>query len=207
MHPNEPWLGIESWLAVHARATFDGLRPGATNADVDALESLLQQTLPSQLRAFLLVHNGADVAGPQNRHFGWVLPGGESLGVHEIGENWSLMTGIGETLRQEYPDEYDESAGAAAATPGLYFLPSFIPIVDQLDGNYLFVDNRRGESTGCVGIWSKDDVPYFPPEWSSVDLFLESTRLALVTGKVACIYRPVVEEQALDWEFAMPEGT
>jgi cell wall assembly regulator SMI1 len=62
---------IDAWLAKHRAGFHRGLRPGATDADCDALAAALGTPLPDELRKLLKWHNGqsADVAGAFERDF------------------------------------------------------------------------------------------------------------------------------------------
>ena len=73
----------------------------------------------------------------------------------------------------------NESAGTVADIP---WLPSWLPIADDIGGAYLFLDLREGPQHGCVGRMDKEEISFSRPVWSSVTEMLAEVADALVNG-------------------------
>jgi cell wall assembly regulator SMI1 len=103
---------LETWLRQHRPGMLQALRPGATPAELDALQRQIGMALPASLRDLLAWHNGQKA---------------DRLGGFE--QDWRLMsTEQIEKARRELR----ETAGQAGA--------SWLPIFEDGNGDYLFVD-------------------------------------------------------------------
>jgi cell wall assembly regulator SMI1 len=110
---------IDHWLAKHRPHVHRALLPGASAADLDALQSALGGKLPDELRTWLSWHNGQDADG---------------LGAFV--DSWYLMS-----ARQivEAKKELD-----AEGHPG--WQRSWVPFLDDDESDYLCLDAGQA---GC----------------------------------------------------------
>jgi cell wall assembly regulator SMI1 len=115
---------LERWLAVHRSRYLRGLFPGATAAELDALQAELGFPLPTGLRALLSWHNGQKE---------------DLVGCFE--ESWNLMSAQAIT---EAKKELDSDTTGAVEKSG--WQRGWIPFVDDDGGDYLCLD------TGEAGV-------------------------------------------------------
>ncbi|GHG05490.1 hypothetical protein GCM10017783_17590 [Deinococcus piscis] len=78
---------LDAWYAQYAPAIAATLRPGATEAELDALEAQLGQELPSDFRALYRWHDG------QNWSVGGVF-GLDWMPLAEVGSQWQMWADI-----------------------------------------------------------------------------------------------------------------
>jgi cell wall assembly regulator SMI1 len=110
---------IDRWLAKHRPHVYRALLPGASPADLDALQAVLGGKLPDELRAWLSWHNGQDADG-----------------VGAFVDSWYLMS-----ARQiaEAKKELD-----AEGHPG--WQRAWVPFLDDDESDYLCLDAGQA---GC----------------------------------------------------------
>jgi cell wall assembly regulator SMI1 len=108
---------LQRWLARHRQRFLTGLCPGASRAELDALQEQLALPLPDELRLLLAWHDGQ---------------GEEFVGRFE--QDWLLMSAaqIGEAKAQLDAD--------AAATG---WSASWIPFLDDDAGDYVCLDTTQ----------------------------------------------------------------
>ena len=106
---------LDKWLAKHRRRFAKALRPGATPAEIDALQSELGHALPDELRVWLAWHNGQDP---------------DVFGAFE--SNWSLLS------TKQIADVKKELD--AQASPN--WNAAWIPFLCD-DGNSVCIDTRQ----------------------------------------------------------------
>jgi cell wall assembly regulator SMI1 len=130
------WQRIERVLKQHAPETAGTLAPPATDQEIDALEAAICQTLPTDLRASLKIHNGQ--RDPSRCHA--FCGEGMLLTTAEIADRWNIVTEIDEDVRF-----------SAAPGRGPWWKKSCIPFTDA-EGNMLCVDMdpSLGSRTGEV---------------------------------------------------------
>ena len=119
MRPSKDELGpllarLGRWLGRRRRRFLKGLRPGATPAELDALQARLGMPLPQELRVLLAWHNG------QTEDF-----------VGRFEQDWILM-GTDDIARAK-PD-LDADAKATG------WRPAWIPFLDDDNGDYVCLD-------------------------------------------------------------------
>jgi len=76
----EIWARIEEHLQLLAPECHAALPPGASADRIEQLESMLDITLPDDVRASWMIHDGSGEK--------WILPGGELLSLRGIVEQW-----------------------------------------------------------------------------------------------------------------------
>jgi cell wall assembly regulator SMI1 len=112
---------LDGWLAAHRHNYLRALRPGASAAELDALQAAVGMPLPAGVRTFLAWHNGQ----------GEDYPG-------KFEENWRLLgtTEIAETRQQLLADEETKP----------HWQPAWIPLLDDDGGDFLFIDAAQPEA-------------------------------------------------------------
>ncbi|MFF2776023.1 SMI1/KNR4 family protein [Streptomyces sp. NPDC058052] len=96
----DSWNRIDAWLREHAPRTFATLRPPAGDEEIAAAQRELGVTLPPDLVASLLRHDGA-LEGPESFRF---RTGDRLLGVNGILRDTGFMRGIDQGLDGETED-------------------------------------------------------------------------------------------------------
>jgi hypothetical protein len=136
------WARIETWLKEHAPRTFQRLPAPATEGELRSLEQDLDLTVPVDVRAFYLVHNGtgpaSDFDWPTSddapEPTGYFLPDGEGIGPLESLGTWFEGPVAAERLDDE---------------PGQRYLPITTIDPDGFYGASSTAPPARG--TGCSG--------------------------------------------------------
>ncbi|WP_410599854.1 SMI1/KNR4 family protein [Amycolatopsis sp. lyj-90] len=177
------WDRVERWLRAKAPTSAASLRPPATIERIAETQKRVGVTLPAELIASLLRHDG----------------------VTDIGESFSLPP-------FNYPASTETVAGQAKVmcevlqstgdeSVGHWWHGRFVPVAVSGGGDGLFLDQRAG--TGRLGEWDHEGSVNFDRWPATLTELLEQTATALETGgTVVGGYRPVVtENRALDWDF------
>jgi cell wall assembly regulator SMI1 len=109
---------LEDWLGHHRPGMLQALRPGATTAELDALQSHVGTTFPVSLCKLLAWHNGQKEDRPGGFEQDWRL-----LSTEQI-----------EKARQELL----EAPGQAAS--------SWLPVFEDGNGDYLVLDTSKASA-------------------------------------------------------------
>lgn len=112
---------LEQWLAAHRKRFLTGLRPGANEKDLHALEAQLGVEVPEELRTLLKWHNGQNEEFAGNFEQAWFLMGTEAIAA-------------------AYPELLADGAGNGHGTG---FRPGWIPFLDDDGGDYLCLDTTQ----------------------------------------------------------------
>jgi cell wall assembly regulator SMI1 len=110
---------LEQWLAIHRPGFHRSLEPGASPAEVDAVQAELGFRLPEELRTLVGWHNGQ----------------GEDFGHFE--RNWDLMS-----LRQIADTKSDMDAADRSESG---WNSAWVPFLSDDAGDYLVLDTGRPE--------------------------------------------------------------
>jgi cell wall assembly regulator SMI1 len=179
---NTAWSRIERWLAVHAPATAESLRPPAPAERIAALQARMSVQFSPDLVASLRRHDGV-----QQRKSFELPPFYRPLPVDEIFGEWEVncqvLADMGGGGRGEW-----------------WWHPAYVPFAASGDGGCLLVD-QRPDRNGRVGEFYPESGTTFTGPRSFVEL-LEGVAAALESGTpYAGQYRPVViGGGALDWQ-------
>lgn len=143
--------------------------------------------------------------GVERTAAGRVLPFYLPLPLAAVIEHWAIWQRIWADIAASSPhaaDWYDTAwlEAEPAGTAAMMFLPSFVPIAEDLGGNDLFVDTRQGPRRGCVTEFAKGDADTWRPAWPSVTAMLAELASALEQGRAVGGFRPRVEGAHLAWE-------
>ncbi|MFF7676576.1 SMI1/KNR4 family protein [Actinacidiphila glaucinigra] len=129
------WDRIDSWLRLHAPATFAMLRPPAPEEEITAVQRRMGVTFPPDLVATLRRHDGADED--------FLLPTHDGLlGTHGCEARSRFLRGMLAECLDADPEEND----------GAYWHHHFVQFASYvITADGLTVDCRPGASFGRVG--------------------------------------------------------
>ena len=127
------WQQVEKRLATLGVLESAGLLPGATDAQLDALEAKIGQALPASVRAFLMVH-----AGQQDMGSGIVLDQ-VWLTVEQIERWWRVWRRPGEAQANEYHRDLMSSDPPGMVKPW-FSNPGWIPLTTDGGNNFIGLD-------------------------------------------------------------------
>ncbi len=122
---NDAWEMIEEWFAKN-KPEYK-LNPGASEEEIQKLETHLGQTIPDALKASLKRHNGVE-------EIQW--PKGEFLSVESIIRDWDMRTGLFDSQ-----DETDHKDGMIKSG---WWRKEWIPIDADGAGNGACLDLAPG---------------------------------------------------------------
>ncbi|MGW3121610.1 SMI1/KNR4 family protein [Streptomyces sp. NPDC001107] len=79
-------MRIETWLRIHAPASYEALRPGASGQELAALEDALGTRLPAELQALWCLHAGVhDARGAGFLFRNWALTDLAAVATYHVG--------------------------------------------------------------------------------------------------------------------------
>jgi uncharacterized protein (TIGR02996 family) len=131
------WARLEAWCQRHHPRLSGVLNPGASAAEIEALERAIGQPLPLDVRESFAIHNGG-------RGF---LFGDDMLTTDSVVGQWRIWRGA-----EDLNDEFRESTTShpEGAIELAYSIPGWVPLTDDGGGNHLGVDLTPGP-VGTVG--------------------------------------------------------
>lgn len=180
----DSWSRIDAWLREHAPRTFATLRPPAGDEEIAAAQEELGITLPPDLVASLLRHDGA-LDGPETFRFSTQ---DRLLGVREILEDTKFMRNVADDLDDEEAGDYWHHGYAKFGSYGA-----------TSDG--LVIDCRTGRgSFGAIGRFFDETGTSFG-QADSLGRYLAELAGRLESGRDAGV---VTFNGRLLWEWAMP---
>jgi cell wall assembly regulator SMI1 len=144
---------LAHWMGQHRRRFLEGLGPGATSEQLNALQTALGIPLPDDLRELLSWHNGQDdeSAGFFREH--WYL-----MSTHEIEAAWRELT----------------------AKPESGWRRAWIPFLEDDRGNYVSLDTDQ--PGGSVREYWEEN-PERPTVASSLAAWLQEFATAVERGE------------------------
>jgi cell wall assembly regulator SMI1 len=110
---------LEKWLAQHRRHFLEGLRPGASAAELEALHKSVGVPLPEDLKALLSWHNGQKEDTLARFEQDWLLMGTEEIAAAK----------------------HDLDADTEAQSKG--WQRAWIPLLDNDAGDYVCLDTSQ----------------------------------------------------------------
>ncbi len=88
------WTRIENWLSLNDPSLLATLQPGASDAEIEELETRLSVQLPEDVKTSYRIHNGQkDVGSP-------FLYGYEFLSLEDIYIQWELEQEVDRQIRE-----------------------------------------------------------------------------------------------------------
>jgi cell wall assembly regulator SMI1 len=179
---NLAWQRIETWLAAHAPASSAALAGPAEPGRIAQLQQRIGVTLPPELVASLLRHDGMGTRGgnllpPLYRLLSVADIGGQAEMLCEV-----LMRGVNENV-------------------GTWWHGQFVPFAVNGGGDSLFLDQRGGHG-GKLGEHDHEAFADFSSWPATLTDLLEQTATALETGQRTHVYcrAEVTPAGVLTWE-------
>lgn len=175
----DAWQRIVMWLTEYAPASAGALRPGASEADLAAVEETLGVRVPAELKALWGLNAGVDNVD----------------GAAFLLRNWALMTPDSVIRFYRMQMGIQQRDGNDEFT---VWKPSWIPVcsfgaADVAFGLYL--DTRGGE----LWRWSRYGDVRAEPEFESVTVLLEEMADTLEAPSLAGLPKPGLVEGGLSW--------
>ena len=161
------WQRLETWASANAPKMLEDLNPGATDAEISALQESLGLDLPESFNESLRVHNGESD--------GWPCKVFADMGAYHpasaIPEHWQMRQQIAEQVGIEFtPEEIEEQIRDHIITvdgpvrPATY-RAAWIPIMD-CNGDVFWAIDFAPADGGCDGQIIRVDLEGC--EWSVV---------------------------------------
>lgn len=85
---DDTWSRIEDWLRENAPEVLDNLLPGVTRDAIRVTETALDVTLPDDMVASYLIHDGQDNYSPA------LMGEWQLLSIEEVAYQWDIMRGL-----------------------------------------------------------------------------------------------------------------
>ncbi|WP_181788249.1 SMI1/KNR4 family protein [Streptomyces phytophilus] len=173
----DAWRRIDTWLSAHAPASLAVLRPGATEDEIDRLQTTLGVRIPAGLRALWRLHAGVNVDPSASFLLG----------------RWSLMDFASVVHTYEREMMLQRLPGADRFT---LWRHAWIPVCSYSadDSSYgLYMDAE----TGKLGYWDKYGERRI--EFESLTTYLEEMADSLEAPSLVTGYRPGLVNDSLVW--------
>jgi uncharacterized protein (TIGR02996 family) len=132
------WTRLERWCQNHHPRLLATLNPGASAAEIEAVEQAIGQTLQSDVRESFAIHNGASER--------FVL-GDSLLSTQSVITQWQKWRGL-EDHNEEFRDSMESFPPNAVALD--YANSGWLPLAQSGGSDYLGVDLAPG-TAGTVG--------------------------------------------------------
>jgi cell wall assembly regulator SMI1 len=186
------WGDLVAWCVAHAPATAAALRGPADESAIRAAQEEMGAAWPGELVAWLRRNDGAGRSWA-----GVVLPFYVPLGVDDILKTWRMLTDISAQLVD--PGELAIAEAAAAGTPSIVFLRSWVPIASDYCGSHYFVDLRHGKLHGCVGEFLDADGFTREPLWPDLAAMVTDVLDAVRSARLVAGWQPHADDGVLRW--------
>lgn len=172
----EIWNRIEHWLQANAPQIAETLQAGATEQQIDALESLLGTALPRDLRESMRIHDGQAA----HAEVGFV-DAQEFLSLERIRSEWVVWKDLLHTGTFE-----DSESDPAEGIRSDWWNPLWVPLTYDGAGNHSCIDLAPAEG-GSVGqmitMWHDDaERTLLAPSFRA---WLEAYATAMEDGRIA----------------------
>lgn len=124
------WNDIESWYKENAQNILESLRDGASDQQINELETSVGTTLPNDYKESLKIHNGDIYFHDYNY-----------LSLEGVFKKWSMMT----ELNQDGTFEGNQAEGAKRGLiQNVWWHSKWIPFAEDSGGNMLCIDMAPG---------------------------------------------------------------
>jgi cell wall assembly regulator SMI1 len=123
------WTRFEAWLAANAPQLISELNPGATDAELHKLATVIGAELPDDFLVFYRVHNG------QRNNDGGLLDGEELLSVPRMLAEWNIWNDL--------LQGGDFEGATSVPDPGVradWWNPRWLPLTYDGAGNHCCLD-------------------------------------------------------------------
>jgi len=148
------WSRIRAWLNSNAPDAAERLQPGATDGQIQTLETALGVTLPDDLKDSLRIHNGGEESGVFPSSDSLDMMGFSPLTTEEIVNEWTMWKGL--------IDGGEFHVRTSEADDGIcsdWWSNSWIPIAGNGGGDFQCVDlspTESGTMGQIIGAWHDD---------------------------------------------------
>lgn len=131
------WTRLENWCHQYHPRLLSALNPGATAEEIEAVESVIGQPLPPDVRESFTIHNGGS---------DFILSD-DLLSTQAVAAAWEIWRGF-----EDYNEEFRETTKSFPenAIALDYANPGWIPLTKAGGSDYFGVD-LSPESAGMVG--------------------------------------------------------
>lgn len=181
----DAWRRIQSWLSQYAPATVEALLPGASEAEIDALERELGVRVPAGLRG-LWRHCSGVRPSPQGQ---FLLGAWAPMRFASVVRKYRTMLEM-----QQHEVEVGHSPGGAASEEFVLWRASWIPFCSDMDRLFgLCVDAETGK------LWSWSKYADRAVEFESLSGYLEEMADVLEVPSLATGVKPGLMDGALVW--------
>lgn len=132
----DSWKRIEEWLNSNVHEIISTLNPGASKEQIDDLESTLKNTLPSDFKEFMSIHNG------QNYTHLKLFDGDSLLSTEDIALEWQtwkeVLPGIEESCIEQFGEPAKSSPDSGIKDD--WWNSAWIPITSNGSGDHYCID-------------------------------------------------------------------
>jgi cell wall assembly regulator SMI1 len=149
----EIWTQIEAWLRGNAPSVLNLIQPGASDAQISELESLLSIQFPEDVKASYRIHNG------QLAYTHGLINGREFLSLERIKDEWQAWKDLLDDGTFQTDDGQDRGSEAAPGIFNVWWSSGWIPLTYDGSGNHDCLDLNPAEG-GTYGqiitMWHDD---------------------------------------------------
>ncbi|MEF2276783.1 SMI1/KNR4 family protein [Deinococcus sp. YIM 134068] len=192
---------LDAWLAANVPAIHATLRPGASDAELDDLETLTGLKLPEAFRTLYRWHDGQEwgagfALGLEFLPL-WVLDG--------VGREWEMWQEIGEA-HLEMNTDIPSTSHPPSAIQDAYTTPGWLGFLKDGGGNFVGLDFNPGPAgtLGQVITFGRDEEDKFVLA-DSLDGFLREYLGRLESGRVTVRRREDFDEEI--WGVELHDAT
>ncbi|WP_293913376.1 SMI1/KNR4 family protein [Deinococcus sp.] len=179
---------IDAWYLVNVPAIHATLRPGVTDAELDALEQKTKLKLPEAFRTLYKWHDG-DGGGIASFGLGLVR-------LAHVQFAWNTW----QDVAADWPEELDLDAGSfpAGAIQQRYSTPGWLGFLEDWGGNYVGVDFNPGPAgtVGQVITFGRDEEKKYVLA-NSLEDFLREYERRLSTGQASVVKLEGYDQETL----------
>lgn len=150
----DSWARIRAWLDSNAPDAAERLQPGATDVQIQKLETALGVSLPDDVRDSLRTHNGGEESGVFPSSDSLDMMGFSPLTTEEIVNVWTMLKGLVDG--GEFQDRTTDTDDGICAD---WWTNSWIPIAGNGGGDFQCVDlspTDSGTVGQIIGAWHDD---------------------------------------------------
>lgn len=145
------WKRLEDWLRSNAPLVYDGLRTGASDEQLEAIQARLGVRLPEDFAEAYRVHDGQHPAAP------WLVNAKELLSLERVADEWGVWKG----LLDRGSFDFTGSDGGEPVGPvrSDWWNPRWVPFTYDGAGNHdcLDLDPPEGGNRGqVISMWHDD---------------------------------------------------
>jgi cell wall assembly regulator SMI1 len=149
----EVWSRIENWIRANSPQVLEVLQPGASDAEIQALEAFLSIQFPDDVKNLYRLCNGQSKYG-----FG-VLNGREFLSLQRIKDEWSVWKDLLDAGTFEDKNGRDQGSDPGIGIRNVWWSAQWIPLTYDGGGNHDCLDLNPAEGGNwgqIITMWHDD---------------------------------------------------